>query len=209
MDSMEYHRCLREGENYQSERSIDESVESKNSIPIVIGYHPNSVLNLFRFHEFGSTALPGTLLEYVWYAEGENLERSPYGGRPSAGGRNGRVRIPRWEAQREGSDIAQIENMFPIAEGTVNVYWRRSGSENSTLTRLQPRSRRSATWPAWRIRRVSINNKSTKSSCITTVYTVISEDLANSQKLCREVLWQHWAWSTSTSRRYDIDYRRK
>ena len=140
---------------------------------------------------------------------GENLERSPYGGRPSAGGRNGRVRIPRWEAQREGSDIAHIEHILPIADGTVNICWRRSGSENSTLTRLQPRSRRSATWPAWRIKRVSINNKSSKWSRITTVYTMISEDLANSQKLCREVLWQNWAWTTSTSRLYDIDYRGK
>ena len=69
MDSMEYFRCLRERENYQSERCIDESVESKNSISIVIGYHPNSVLNLLRFHQLGSTAFPGTLLEYVWYAE--------------------------------------------------------------------------------------------------------------------------------------------
>ena len=92
---MEYFRCLRERENYQSERCIDESVESKNFISIVIGYHTNSVLNLLRFHQFGSTALPGTLLEYVWYAEGENLERSPFGGRPSAGGRNRRVKIPR------------------------------------------------------------------------------------------------------------------
>ena len=93
---MEYFRCLREKGNYQSERCIDEAVESKNSFSIVIGYHPNSVLNLLRFHQFGSTALPGTLLlEYVWYAEGENLERSPCGGRPSAGGRNRRVRIPR------------------------------------------------------------------------------------------------------------------
>ena len=31
--------------------------------------------------------------------------------------------------------------------------------------------------------------QSTKSLRITTVYTVISDDLANSHKLCREVLW--------------------
>ena len=85
--------CEKKGITKAKGASIDESVESKNSFSIVIDYHPNSFLNLLRFHQFGSTALPGTLLEYV-YAE-KNLERSPCGGRPSAGGRNRRVKIPR------------------------------------------------------------------------------------------------------------------
>ena len=58
---------MREKGNYQSERCIDESVGSKNSISIVIGYHSNSVFDLLRFHQFGSTASPGTLLEHVWW----------------------------------------------------------------------------------------------------------------------------------------------
>ena len=64
---MEYYRCMREKGNYQSERCIDESVESKNSFSIVIDYHTNSVLNLLRFHQFGSFASPGTLLDDVWW----------------------------------------------------------------------------------------------------------------------------------------------
>ena len=39
------------------------------------------------------------------------------------------------------------------------IYWRRSGSENSNLTRNHPRCRRSATWPSWRIGLVSTNSK--------------------------------------------------
>ena len=51
----------------------------------LIDYHSNSVFTFLEFlHQFGNTALPGTLLEYVWYEGrgGANLERNPYGSRP-------------------------------------------------------------------------------------------------------------------------------
>ena len=54
-------------------RCIDESVESQNSIGSLFDYHSNSVFDLLRFHQFGNTALPGTLVEYVWYAEREKF----------------------------------------------------------------------------------------------------------------------------------------
>ena len=39
-----------------------------------------------KFHQFGSTALPETLSEYVWYRGERSLERNSYGSRPWAGG---------------------------------------------------------------------------------------------------------------------------
>ena len=73
------------------------------------------------------------------------------------------------------------------ANGKLKIYWRKSGSENSTLTRCHPRSRRSAKWLSWRLRRVSTNNKAWI-RCASPVYTVISDDLANSQELLRKIL---------------------
>ena len=39
----------------------------------LIDYLSNSVFDLVRFHQFGSAALPRTLLEYVWYAGGRKF----------------------------------------------------------------------------------------------------------------------------------------
>ena len=38
-------------------------------------YHSISVFDLLKFHQFGSTVLPESLLEYVWYAGGESWKR--------------------------------------------------------------------------------------------------------------------------------------
>ena len=100
-------------------------------------FHFISVFDILRFHQFGSTVLPESLLEYVWYVEREILERNSYGSRPWAGGQKRRVRIPQRKAQREGVDLAQIgDNSKKNVDGHLKFYWRRSGSENSNLDKV-------------------------------------------------------------------------
>ena len=71
MDSMtkmcNYLRKIHEGEG-----ALDESVESKNPFNLVRWneYHSISGFSLIEIHQFGSTALPETLSEYVWYGGG-------------------------------------------------------------------------------------------------------------------------------------------
>ena len=46
----------------------------------MVEYHPISVKDLSRLHQFGKKVLPGIFLGYVLYA-GENLERRHHGRR--------------------------------------------------------------------------------------------------------------------------------
>ena len=64
--------CLKK-RNYQSERCIDESVESKNCTESLIVYQFNSVFDLLRFHQSGvqhylehSSNMSGTRAEKNW-----------------------------------------------------------------------------------------------------------------------------------------------
>ena len=52
--------------------------------------------------------------------------------------KNRRVRIPQRKAHREGNDLAQIgDNCSKTADGQLKINWRRSGSENSSLDKVQ------------------------------------------------------------------------
>ena len=86
MDSMEYYCCMRgKFEISCLKRELPKRKVMSQIILFgsLIDYHSNSVFDLLRFHQFGYTALPGTLFEYVWYeGEEENLERSSDGSRP-------------------------------------------------------------------------------------------------------------------------------
>ena len=99
-------------------------------------HHSIFVFDLLKFHHFGSTALPETLSEYVWYAEGEVWKGTLIGSRPWAGGQNRRVRIPQCKTQREGDNLAQFGNSSKNRRWTIETFWRRSG-ENIHLDRGQ------------------------------------------------------------------------
>ena len=64
--------------------------------------------DLLKFHLFGSTVLPKSLLEYVWYAEREVWKGTLMVADLEQVDKNRRVRIPQRKAQREGDDLALI-----------------------------------------------------------------------------------------------------
>ena len=99
-------------------------------------HHSIFVSDLLKFHHFGSTALPETLSEYVWYAEGEVWKGTLIGSRPWAGGQNRRARIPQCKTQREGDNLAQFGNSSKNRRWTIETFWRRSG-ENIHFDRGQ------------------------------------------------------------------------
>ena len=58
-------------EKTPKQRRFNESVESIFYMVRWNEYHFSAAFNLLKFHQFGRTVLPETLLEYVWYAGGE------------------------------------------------------------------------------------------------------------------------------------------
>ena len=125
-------------EKIPEEWRFNESVESKNFIWFVgMIINPFLFLTFLKFHQFGSTVLPESLLEYVWYAGRRSLERNSYGSRPWAGGQNRRVRIPPRKGQREGDDLAPNWVQFPkTADGQFKFIGRKSGSEKTNFDRV-------------------------------------------------------------------------
>ena len=99
-------------------------------------YHSISVLDLLKFHQFGSTALPETLSEYVWYAG-----REVWKGTLMVADLEQVDKIDASEfhnvklAQREGDDLAQIGDNSKNRRWTSKTVGRRSGSENIHLDR--------------------------------------------------------------------------
>ena len=89
-----------------------------------------------ELHQFGSTVLPETLLEYVWHAEGEVWKGTLMAADLEQVDKNRRVRISRHIAQRE-EVISPILVAIPrTADGQFKIYWWRSGSENSNLDKV-------------------------------------------------------------------------
>ena len=119
MDSMTNCNNMRK---IPKERRFNESVESKNFIWFVgMIITPFLFLDLLQFHQFGSTVLPESLLEHVWYAGGDgtlmvaDIEQMD---------KNRRVRIRQRKAQREGDDLAQIKTTPKNRRWTIKIYWR-------------------------------------------------------------------------------------
>ena len=69
---------------------------------------PFLFFELLKFQQFGSTVLPKSLLEYVWYAGREVWKRTLMVADLEQVDKNRRVRIPQRKAQREGDDLALI-----------------------------------------------------------------------------------------------------
>ena len=95
-------------------------------------HHSISVFDVSKFHQFGSTVLPESLLDFVWYAVREVWKGTLMVADLEQVDKNRRVRIPQSEAQRERDDLAQIgDNSQKNCRWTIKIYWRRSGFENS------------------------------------------------------------------------------
>ena len=120
----------------------------------LVEYHPITAKDQSRIHQFGKKVLPGLFLGYALYAGGiwkgdvliadleelETMDASEiYSKRLNAK----EVIFP-----KEG------EFTFPIADGTNQNTWRRSGTENIHLDTAATNSRRRSRWLSWRIRRV-------------------------------------------------------
>ena len=98
--------------------------------------HFSAAFNLLKFHQFGGTGLPETLLENVWYAGREVWK--------------GTLLVADFE-QVDKKDASEFHNMklnpkevvslelltIPkTADGQFKIYWRRSGSQNSNFDKV-------------------------------------------------------------------------
>ena len=100
-------------------------------------FTPLLFFDLLKFHQFGSTVLPETLSEFVWYAEREVWKGTLMVADLEQVDKNRRVRIPQRKAQHEGDDLAQFgDNSQKTTDGQLKTYWRRSGSENSNFDKV-------------------------------------------------------------------------
>ena len=128
------------------ERRLNESVKPKNFYLVRWNdYHSISVFDLLKFHQFGSTIIPETLLEYVWYAGGEVWKGALVVADLEQVDKNRRVRIPQRKAQREGDALAQIGDNSPkTADGQLKFIGGDQVLRTPTLTRYHPSSRRSS-----------------------------------------------------------------
>ena len=99
-------------------------------------YHSISACNRLKFHQFGSTVLHESLLEYVWYA-GEKFGNELLC----------KQTLSRWTTI-DASEFHNIKlnakemispKLVTIPKNrrwTLKIYWRRSGSENSNLDKV-------------------------------------------------------------------------
>ena len=145
-------------------------------------YHFISVLDLLKFHQFGSTVVPESLLEYVWYAGREVWK--------------GTQTLSRWTTI-DASEVHNVElnakemispNLVTVpktADGQLKLFGGDQVLRTPTLTRYHQSSRRSSRRPSWRIRRVSTNHQSRKSLHINT--NAFQRSAISSPKLLRKI----------------------
>ena len=104
-----FHDELQLSANIPKGKRFNEPAESKNFIWFVgDDYHSISASYLLKFYQLGSTELPESLLEYVWYAGGEVRKGTLMVADLEQVDKNRRVRIPQRKTQREGDNLAQI-----------------------------------------------------------------------------------------------------
>ena len=100
-------------------------------------YHFSAAFNLLKFHQFGSTVLPETLLEYVWYVGGEVWKGTLMVADLEQVVKNRRVRILQHKSstRRRWSRPTWWQHQKKRT-WTIEIYWRRSCSENSNLEKV-------------------------------------------------------------------------
>ena len=98
----------------------------------MVEYHPNSAKDLSRLHQFGPKVLPGIFFqlclvcgeesgkETSWVADIEELEQMDAS----------ELHARRLNAKKVLTPMAGEIFIFPVADGTVKNFWKRSGSEN-------------------------------------------------------------------------------
>ena len=128
------------------EHHVDSCSECPLTAPVIsfgamVEYHLISSKYLSRLHLFGPQVFPGIFLGYVLYAVGiwkgadiEALEEKDAS----------ELHARRLNAKEVLSPMQGEKFVFPIEDGTVTIqiFWRRSGSENIHLDPGQPRQRR-------------------------------------------------------------------
>ena len=116
--------------------------------------HLISVKDLSRLHQFGPKVLPGKFLGYALNADGiwkgdiliadiEELEQMDAS----------ELHAWRLNAKEVSTPIRGDNFIFPVADGTVQNFWRSSASENFHLNHGSPRPRRRTRSSSRRIRR--------------------------------------------------------
>ena len=103
-----------------------------------VEYHPISAKDISRLHQFGPKVLPGKFLGYVLYAGGnperimvadiEELEKMDAS----------EIYAKRLNAKEALTPMSGQKLKFPIANGTVKILWKRSGSGNIHLIQDHP-----------------------------------------------------------------------
>ena len=121
-------------------------------------YHFSAALNLLKFHQFGSTALPESLLEHVWYAGKEVWKGTLVVADIEQVDKNRRVRIPQLHnAKLNAKEVipTKLVTIPKTADGQLKFVGGDQVLRTPTLTRYHPSSTRSSRRPSWRIRRFS------------------------------------------------------
>ena len=140
-------------------------------------YHFSAALNLLKFHQFGSTALPESLLEHVWYAGREVWKGTLVVADLEQVDKNRRVRIPQLHnAKLNAKEVipTKLVTIPKTADGQLKFVGGDQVLRTPTLTRYHPSSTRSSRRPSWRIRRFPPPTKAKKSLHINTVFSEIS-----------------------------------
>ena len=119
----------------------------------LVEYYPISAKDQSRIHQFGKKVLPDLFLGYaggIWkgdisVADIEELETMDAS----------EIYSKRLNAKEVIFPKENGKFIFPVADWTNKIYWRRSGTENIHLDMGAPNSRRRSKRFSWKIRRVS------------------------------------------------------
>ena len=160
-DSMECYCHLRNMQHLLSDGKThhDQRICEPSKGPIIpfgsmVEYHPVSVKDLSRLHQFGKKVLPGIFLGYSLYAGGI------WKGDIMVADVEELVKMDASEIHAWGLDAKEVstlqngERYLPDRRWNSQTIWRRSGSENTHLDPGQPRPRRTIRTSSRRIRRV-------------------------------------------------------
>ena len=136
-------------------RGQAQAADAKRDQVLAPLHHPISGKNRSRLHQIGPKVLPGIFLGCalhavkIWkgdilVADIEELEQMDAS----------EINAKRFNAKEVLTPLKVGHFLFPVADGTVDIFLRRSGSENIHLATGQPRPRRRTRKSCRRIRRV-------------------------------------------------------
>ena len=181
------------------QRRFDESVESMN-FNWFVGMNINPFLFFWpflKFHQFGSTVLPETLFEYVWYAGRESwkgilivadLEQSDM------------MDASEFYYVKLNSKDMISPNLVTVSRNrrwTIKIYWRRSGPQNSNLDKVPPKFEE-------KFKKTFLQNQTGFHQPPKQEVSAQKHGLYRDQRYrhqnCFENVWENLSWTSSTSR---------